>query len=365
MIRKVATAALIAVFALATTPSLACTGISLNAKDGAMIRGRTLEFGFPLSSNVIVIPVGTEMRGTLPDGKQQGISYTTKYSMVGANAVGQPVVIDGVNDQGVSIGLFYFPGFANYPQVTAANASQAMAPAEFSAWALGNFASVDELKAGLKNAVVVNTPMPGFGPSPSHYFVRDKSGKSIVIEPLGGTLKVFDAPLGVVTNAPAYDWHLTNLRNYINLRVTAVPPLNLDGLKLTQLGQGAGMHGLPGDFSPPSRFVRAVAFSQAAVAADTADDAVFKAFHILNQFDIPVGSVRDVTGGKVENESTQWTSVADLTNLRWYFRTYGDQSIHMVDVKQAFDAAKGEIRIISMESTQPIVNASKTFMPAK
>ena len=362
MIRKICTTALIAAFAFATTPSFACTGISLNAKDGGMIRGRTMEFGFPLSSNVIVIPAGTAMNGTLPDGNK-GVSYSTKYSFVGANAVGQPVIMDGLNDQGLSFGLFYFPGFAEYPAATAENASHAMAPFEFGNWVLGNFASVDELKAGLKDAVIVDTPAPGFGSSPSHYFVRDKSGKSIVIEPLGGALKVFDAPLGVVTNAPAYDWHLTNLRNYLNLSVTGVPPIDLGGLKLSQLGQGAGMHGLPGDFTPPSRFVRAVAFTQAELPAATADEAVLNAFHILNQFDIPRGSVRDKTDNGLE--LTQWTAVSDTKNLRWYFRTYDDQSIRMVDLRQAVDAADGEIKQIKMESTQPIANASTTFMSGK
>ncbi len=364
MLRKLGTAALIAAFTLATSPGFACTGISLNAKDGAMIRGRTMEFGFPLSSNVIVVPSGTAMTGTLPDGKQ-GIAYTTKYAMVGANAAGQTAIMDGMNDQGLSFGLFYFPGFAEYPAVTAANAGKAMAPFEFGTWVLGNFATVDDVKAALASggAVVVDTPAPGFGSSPSHYFLRDKSGKSIVIEPLGGVLKVFDAPLGVVTNAPAYDWHLTNLRNYVNLSVTNVPPLDLDGIKLTQLGQGAGMHGLPGDFTPPSRFIRAVAFTQAEVPSATADDAVLTAFHILNQFDIPKGSVRDkATGGP---ELTQWTAVSDTKNLRWYFKTYDDQNIHVVDVKRAVDAAKGEIRTIDMKSEQPIVDASTSFMSGK
>ena len=117
MLRKTATAALIAAFTFATMPSFACTGISLNAKDGTMLRGRTMEFGFPLSSNVIVVPVGTALAGTLPDGKK-GISFTSKYAMVGANAVGQTVILDGLNDQGLSFGLFYFPGFAEYPAVT-------------------------------------------------------------------------------------------------------------------------------------------------------------------------------------------------------------------------------------------------------
>ncbi len=90
MIRKVFVSTLVIALPLATTPSFACTGISLDAKDGGFVRGRTMEFGFPLSSNAIVVPAGTAMNGTLPDGKP-GINYTTKYSMVGANAVGQQV----------------------------------------------------------------------------------------------------------------------------------------------------------------------------------------------------------------------------------------------------------------------------------
>ena len=90
MLRKTAISALIAAFVSATTPGLACTGISLKAKDGAAIRGRTLEFGFPMRSNVIVIPAGKEMSGTLPDGGK-GLAYTSRYAMVGANALELPV----------------------------------------------------------------------------------------------------------------------------------------------------------------------------------------------------------------------------------------------------------------------------------
>jgi len=362
MLRRLGIATLITALIAATTPTFACTGISLTAKDGTPVRGRTMEFGFPLSSNVIVIPAGTAMSGTLPDGSK-GISYTTKYAMAGANAVGQTVILDGLNDQGLSLGLFYFPGFAVYPAATQENASHAMAPFEFGAWVLGNFATVDELKAGLKDAVVVATPAPGFGQSPSHYFVRDKNGKSIVIEPLDGTLKVFDAPLGVVTNAPAYDWHLTNLRNYVNLSVTEVPPLDLGGMTLAQLGEGAGMHGLPGDFTPPSRFVRAVAFTQSQLPSATGEDAVLSAFHILNQFDIPQGSVRDKGTGGIE--LTQWTTVSDMKNLRWYFKTYDDETIRMVDLRKAVAAAGGQIRTIKMQSKQPIVDASTSFTSGK
>ncbi len=226
MIRKILTAALIAAFASATSPSFACTGISLKAADGAAIRGRTLEFGFPMRSKVLVIPAGKELSGTLPDGSK-GLVYKSKYAIVGANALGMPVILDGINDQGLSVGLFYFPGYAKYTDVTPENASHALAGYEFGVWALANFATVDEVREAVKDIVLVPTPAPGLG-SPqgavpgAHFFLQDKSGKSLVVEPVDGTLKVYDAPLGVMANAPTYDWHMTNLSNYVNLSVKDV-----------------------------------------------------------------------------------------------------------------------------------------------
>lgn len=125
--------------------------------------------------------------------------------------------------------------------------------------------------------------------SPCHYVLHDAAGNCAVIEYVDGKRSIHDNPLGVFTNAPTFDWHITNLRNYANLSVTNVPPVELVGVRLSGFGQGNGLFGLPGDFTPPSRFVRAVAFSQSSVATKTAVDAILQAFHILNQFDIPKG----------------------------------------------------------------------------
>ncbi len=363
MYRRAAIYTLAASLAVATTPAFACTGISLKAEDGAAIRGRTLEFGFPLQSNVIVVPAGKEFAGALPDGGK-GLTYKTRYDIVGANAFGQAAIMDGLNDQGLSIGLFYFPGYAQYAQATEENAARALAPQDFGMWVLGNFATVDEVKKALENTVMVPTPFPGLGSvkgmvADVHFFVQDKSGKSIAVEPIGGKLKVTDAPLGVMTNAPTYDWHMTNLDNYVNLSPKDIGSEKLGSVTLSATGSGTGMLGLPGDFTPPSRFVRATLFSQAATPNAKADDAVFSAFHILNQFDIPKGSVINASVGGAQPEITEWTAVSDLKNLRWYFRTHQDQSIRMVDLKEAIKAAKGEIRIIEMEkSTQPVADVS-------
>ena len=236
---------------------------------------------------------------------------------------------------------------------------------------LANFASVDEVKAGVKDIVVVPTPAPGLG-SPkgivagAHFFIQDSSGKSIAVEPVDGTLKVHDAPLGIMTNAPTYDWHMTNLQNYINLSVKDVESAKLGPLTLPAFGSGSGLHGIPGDFTPPSRFVRAAIYGQSAAPNDTAEDAVLSIFHILNQFDIPKGAVQSSAIGGTVDEITEWTSVADLKNLRWYFRTFADQSIRMVDLKEAVAAAKGEMRTIEMEgTTQAIGNASTSFVAGK
>src|SRR6185437_10654564 len=109
-------------------------------------------------------------------------------------------------------------------------------------------------------------------------------------------------------------------------------------------GQGSGFYGLPGDFTPPSRFVRAVAYQQTAVPSATASDAVAQAFHILNNFDIPVGAVRDTVEGRTVDEYTLWTSVEDLQNLQFYFRTFDDQTLRSVDVRKALAESNGRIR---------------------
>lgn len=352
----------ILVAALSFVPAAqACTGIRLVAKDGGVIAARTLEFGVDLHSNVLVVPAGTTLTGSLPGGGK-GISYTTKHGFLGANAEGLTAIVDGLNDQGLYVGLFYFPDYASYADATKENASRAMAPHEYANWLLGNFASVDEVKANFDKVVLVPVVLDAIKQVPPvHFVVQDRNGKAVVIEPVNKALKIYDNPLGVVTNSPTFDWHMTNLRNYVNLTATNLPPLNLGGLTLAQFGQGSGLRGLPGDFTPPSRFVRAVAFSQSAIQSDTASQAVLQAFHILNNFDIPYGAVRDTAGGQVHAEFTTWTSASDLKNLRWYFRTFGDQSIRSVDLPKAMAAAKGQIKQIKMDSKQPIADVSTNF----
>ncbi|MBV8283753.1 MAG: choloylglycine hydrolase family protein [Candidatus Eremiobacteraeota bacterium] len=339
-------------------PVSACTGIRLIANDGTVVAARTMELGLDLKSQVVVIPAGTELTGTLPNGAK-GIRYTTKYGFIGANAFDQPVVVDGMNDQGLYVGEFFFTPEARYMDVTPQNASRAMAGYEYSNWILANFATVAELKAAYNSVVLAPTPraeMGGMTP-PLHFRVMDRTGATVVIEPLPGGLRIYDDSLGVITNTPAFDWHMTNLGNYVGLTPYLRPSVDIGGYTVNSLGQGSGFIGLPGDVSSPSRFVRAVAYQQTAIQPDSADDAVLQIFHILNNFDIPIGSVRQTIHGKEFDEFTSWTSAEDLKNLMFYFRTYHDQTLRSVDVRKALAAAGGKITSLPMESgrTTPIV----------
>lgn len=352
----------VAVSGMLNAPVVACTGIRLTAKDGGVVVGRTMEFGFDVKSDIVVVPAGTELKNSLPDASQ-GMRYKSRYGIVGANVLGMKVIVDGVNEKGLYVGGFYFPGYASYSDPHPGNASRALAPEDYGTWLLANFASVEEVKANYNKVVLVPNPIKEIGGEsfPGHFVVHDSTGASVVIEPVDKTLKIHDNPLGAMSNSPAFDWHITNLRNYINLTATNVPPVAISGIRLAQFGQGTGLRGIPGDFTPPSRFVRAVAFSQFAIQLPTAQETVPQVFHIMNAFDIPVGAVRDVHGKETHYDYTLWTSVIDLKNIRWVFRTYNDQSIRSVDVRKALADAGGQVKVIMMDSKQPIEDVSTKF----
>lgn len=349
-------------------PTWSCTGIQLRAKDGVLINGRTIEFGLDLELGGIFIPRNYKFHGTLPDGSP-GLTYTAKYAALGGGMFGEVAIADGINEKGLAVGDFYFPGYAQYTVINDQNKKQALSPTEFSNWILTQFATVEEVKAGIKSVVIAPTTPKGWPILPPfHYIVYDKTGKSIVIEPCNGQLTIYDNPLGVMTNSPTFDWHMTNLSNYINLSSVNVAPVQIpltpingtnESLNLQAFGSGSGLHGLPGDFTPPSRFVRAVIFATLTEPAETAEQMVFDMFHLLNQFDIPKGAVRDAKVDKMIAEYTLATVVRDLEHLKFYFRTYKNQAIKVLDM-QAFDFNAKTIKRFSMQGAQEVEDISKS-----
>jgi choloylglycine hydrolase len=306
-----------------------CTGIAHRAEDGSWVYARTLEFGTDLISfDLLFVP-----RNITFIGQAKGSEWVNRYAFIGFNPFGLPLVADGMNEKGLACGAFYFPGYAQYQKTE--DSSKAISNLDVTTWILGNFSSVSAVKKALQEVKVVGILFAPWGMIPPlHYFVIDQTGDKAVIEYVGGSLKIYDVTLETITNAPAYDWHLLNARNYIGLRALNSPSIKINGMDLSQFGQGSGALGLPGDFTPPSRLIRACFFNQVVLPAKKAVDNVKRAFKILNQFDIPEGAVREKKEGKELYEATQWTSAADLSGLIYYFHTLENRSIHSVHLKK-------------------------------
>ena len=314
----------------------ACTGITLRAKDGAVVYGRTLEWGtFDLHSRILIIPRGHRFVGETTEGKH-GMKWTGKYGIAGIDMLEKPIYADAINEKGLVAGLFYHPDFAEYAEYKSADANRSMGPTDVMQFILSNFADVAEVRQGIGKITVVKVidKVLGF-PAPIHLIVSDPTGEQIVIEWSKGRPVIFDAPLGVITNAPTYDWHMTNIRNYINLSPVALPTISIDKIDFKPLGAGSGMIGLPGDFTPPSRFVRAVAFSKTARPTDDGPETIYEIFRILDSFNLPLGS-GEGSGDKHSLEgmrsSTIWTSAHDLKNKVFYYHTQHNRQVRKVDV---------------------------------
>ncbi len=341
---------------------IACTGMRLTASDGSVITGRTVEFGTPIEMRTAVIPRNYRFTGKTPLG--EGLTYTSKYNAAGVYCFDEPVLMDGMNEKGLVAAAFYFPGYAEYTPITKENQSKALSPVEFPHWILTQFATLDEVKEALPSVVIAPTVSEGWGPTPPpfHYIVYDQSGNSLVIEPIDETLVTYDNKIGAFTNSPTFDWHMTNLTNFINLSPYNVAPTDVRGVTLTPFGQGSGMVGLPGDFTPPSRFVRSAIFSSTAIPSKNAEESVYQAFHILNQFDIPFGVVREEEKTGTGYDYTMLTSVKDPQSMRYFFKTYQDQAIQFVDLKQFNPNAK-TIYSANTKKTPTSIDVSSNLQP--
>ncbi len=329
-----------------TSSAAACTSFIIKTKDGSPVYGRTLEWGaFDTKSDLVLVPRQITFTSELGGGKQ-GMTWKNEYGYVAINALNMPDYLDGMNETGLTIGALYLPGFAKYQPFKAAEESSTISSLDLTGYILGQFKMVEEVKTALpKIRVVYNADIvkTGGATMPLHYVVTDSAGNSIVIEYVDSKLNIYDNKIGVMTNSPTYDWHLLNLRNYTQL--TSLAPgrgtTEINGINFTPFGAGAGMTGLPGDCSSPSRFIRAFFYTQTSLPLDNIDAAINQASRILDNFDYPKGFERTGTSDKYSVGYTQWSIIGDIKNKRYYWWTEWNRQMQMVDLsKLNFDGSK-------------------------
>lgn len=350
-----AIAAAILISASFTPEASACTGITLHSADSCTVFARTIEWGgSSLNSGYVLVPRGHVQQSMLPGGKPGGMTFTAKYGYVGLTVEQKEFVTEGLNEAGLSAGLFYFPGYGSYAEYDPADDARTIADFQLVSWLLSSFATVDEVRNAIDGVTIV-----GIDPRSStvHWRVGDKAGNEIVIEIVDGKAGIHDNTVGVLTNSPGFEWQATNLNNYVNLRPGTSPQGRMGDVATSSFGAGSAFLGLPGDVTPPSRFVRAAFYKATAPQRPTAWETVKEAFHILNNFDIPIGA--EHADGSIPDDlpsATQWTTCTDVVGGKIYYRTAWNSTIRCLDISRVnFNKAAYTFAPLDKEQEEQVV----------
>lgn len=309
--------------------AMGCTDFRLEDQKGMIVVGRSMEFAVPLDSEIAIYPAGETIN-------KNGFSWTIQYGFIGITAFSRDILSDGMNEAGLSFGALWFPS-AKYP--TPKKGSTPLPIEAFGEWILGNFKSVDDVRAALAKVQILAQTVPRIQSIPPlHFSIHDKTGKSLVVEFINGKMEITDNFVGVLTNAPKFSWHVTNLSNYIHLTSFNNPSIDLNGTVIGPIGQGSGLLGIPGDWTPPSRFIRIAAYKNLVQKAPNPRKNATLAFHLLNTVDIPYGAIRPANGEGLNY--TQWVVVKDLKNNLLYYRTYDDLNQRKISLSEALKGNK-------------------------
>ncbi len=335
--------------------SFACGDFLIQGPGNTWVNGRSMEFAVDMKSRIVLHPRGEKHSSPSPQGT--GLQWVSKYGFVGLNSFGLDVTADGLNEKGLSIGALWLPG-TQYPEPKASEQAQALLLNDFPNWILGNFENIDQVKQALNRIIVWAKLVPEMGMIPPlHFAIHDANGKSLVIEFVRGKMVVSDNPLGVLTNAPTLDKQLKNLEKYKNLSNVNQPKI-VDN----QTINGSGMLGLPGDWTPPSRFVRLALLVKYVLMPQDSLQAANLAFHILDTVDIPRGIIKAVEDGKTIYEYTQWAVVKDLSKQQFYIRPYENLKISYIDLKQIpWDKLKKQ-KSMGLNAQSPIPNVTAELL---
>lgn len=315
-----------------------CTAATYKTKD--FYFGRTLDYEFSYGDEITVTPRNYpfEFRSM---GKME-----KHYAMIGMAYVAgdYPLYYDAVNEKGLGMAGLNFVGNAVYRDY--ADGMDNVAQFEFIPWILGQCASVKEARVLLGKINLVNTPFSKELPlAQLHWIIADRN-EAITVESVKDGIKVYDNPVGVMTNNPTFEEQMFNLNNYMNLSPKQPPNNFSDKLPLHTYSRGMGALGLPGDLSSQSRFVRVAFTKMNSVSGDSESESVSQFFHILGSVDQQRGCC-DVGEGKYE--FTIYTSCCNTDKGIYYYTTYENHQITGVDM------FKEDLEVSSLVRYKPVV----------
>ena len=305
-----------------------CTALSICSKEGNYFFGRNMDLAYTFNQSVIIMPRGLEFKDIVT-----GNMITNNRAIIGIGTVidNHPTIADGMNENGLAAAGLNFAGYA-YFEKDKVEGKTNIPPYDFIQWVLSNHDTVEEVKKNIESIELVDIPINEKTPCPTlHWMISDKSGKSIVVEKTKEKFAYYDNTVGVMTNNPTFDWHLTNLNEYMFITPKHQKDTSWSKQKLTALGVGSGTLGIPGDFATVSRFVRIAYIRANMPEVENNINAVTQFFHMLDY-------VKMVKGGIITQDGLQdltlYSSCMDQENGIYYYRNYDNNRINAVDMKK-------------------------------
>lgn len=318
-----------------------CTAASFNSKSHYF--GRNLDLEFSYNETVVITP----RNYTLPFRKEENID--THYAIIGMAFVVEnyPLYYDATNEKGLSMAGLNFPE-AKYYEIN--KEKDNITPFEFIPWILGQAENIKEAKKLIENINLVNINFSEQLPlSPLHWMISDKN-ESIVIECMEDGMKIYDNPIGVMTNSPSFDKQLFNLNNYRHLSRKTPDNTFSEKIELDTYSRGMGAIGLPGDLSSMSRFVKVAFTHENVLENDDEIKSVNQFFHILESVYQQKGCC-EVAPGKYEY--TIYSSCVNTDKGIYYYKTYDNSSINAVKMHN-YDLESNELAVYPLIEEQEI-----------
>lgn len=298
-----------------------CTAITYKTKSHYF--GRNLDLEYSYNETITIMPRNFPLRFRHVKSPQ---NY---YAMIGMATVADnyPLFYEATNEKGLSMAGLNFPGNAEYKPYN--EDKDNITPFELIPWILGQCSTTTEAHTMLKRINILEENFSEEFPlSPLHWMISDRNS-SLVVEAVKEGLKIYDNPIGVLTNNPPFEGQIFNLNNYMHL--SSEPPKNLfaKDLKLTEYSRGLGAMGLPGDLSSMSRFVRAAFTKLNSKSGETEVESISQFFHILYSVAQQRGCVRL---GEDKYEITLYSSCCNTDKGIYYYTTYENNQITAVDM---------------------------------
>ena len=313
--------------------SIGCSGFSWHTADVRHLLGRTYDmFGDLKANRITLVAPGYELAVGPGDGTRR---IRLDHGFIGNAIQGStsPIFTDGVSEHGLMGTLQNYPGYGHY-DTQKGNGRLDLHPAFLVPYMLGTCKSVEEVARAAGGINLTGEPI--FSAHMSvHYLFSDESGEAIIIEPDEGGIRVHRDTIGVMTNAPGYEWQYTNLKNYVAVSNVHTPPRDLLGRSISTFGSGTGgSFGLPGGFSSPDRFVRLAFAKNYATPGSSEKEGVSRMFDTFSIVHVPEGMLV-AKEGSPECEKTLCTSVMCAESRTYYFSPYGNRRISSYSCKEA------------------------------